>query len=128
MANRNPSPSTRFQSGKSGNPKGRTTGARDKLSAALLRGLSDDFEREGPAWIAKMREERPEIYARLLMYCVPAEVMVRLDGQVDVAVRDGTGLTVSALIGAAKRGAVIEGAVIEGEVVEDGGERQEGPA
>ncbi len=48
MANPNPSPATRFSADNPGRAKRK--GARDRLSAAFLTALADDFDAHGKGW------------------------------------------------------------------------------
>jgi len=60
--------------GESGNPKGRPLGSRDKLSKKFILALHDDFEEHGSAVIAQVRQERPEIYLKVIASLVPREL------------------------------------------------------
>jgi hypothetical protein len=60
--------------GESGNPKGRPLGSRNKLSEKFILALHDDFEEHGSAVIAQVRQERPEIYLKVIASLVPREL------------------------------------------------------
>lgn len=62
---------TRFQPGESGNPKGRPPGARNKLGEKFLEELTADFDTNGKAAIAKVRDERPDAYLRTIASVLP---------------------------------------------------------
>ena len=74
MANPNPSPATRFSAERPGRAKQR--GARDRMSAAFLATLADDFERHGAAVVAIVRERDPAIYLRIVASLQPKDVEV----------------------------------------------------
>ena len=60
--------------GESGNPKGRPLGSRNRLSEKFILALHDDFEEHGSAVIAQVRQERPEIYLKVIASLVPREL------------------------------------------------------
>ena len=60
--------------GESGNPKGRPLGSRNKLSEKFILALHDDFEEYGSAVIQQVRQERPEIYLKVIASLVPREL------------------------------------------------------
>jgi Family of unknown function (DUF5681) len=62
-----------FKPGQSGNPKGRPRGSRNKLAEAALRELCADFEGHGMAAIVRCREERPDIYLRIVASLLPKQ-------------------------------------------------------
>jgi Family of unknown function (DUF5681) len=55
-----------FNPGQSGNPAGKPRGSRNKLAEAALRELCADFEGNGMTAIVRCREERPDIYLRIV--------------------------------------------------------------
>jgi hypothetical protein len=63
--------------GESGNPKGRPLGSRNKLSEKFILALHDDFVEHGSAVIAQVRQERPEIYLKIIASIVPRELHFR---------------------------------------------------
>jgi cellulose synthase/poly-beta-1,6-N-acetylglucosamine synthase-like glycosyltransferase len=73
MANPNPSPKTRFGLDNKG---GRPKGARDRLSAAFLKAMSDDFDANGVAVVEKVRVEDPATYLRVVASLLPKEVEI----------------------------------------------------
>lgn len=72
MANPNPSPATRF--GPANPSRGRQKGARDRLSAAFLKALADDFDVNGSVAVVKVREEDPATYLRVIASLAPKEL------------------------------------------------------
>jgi len=72
MANPNPSPLTRFKPGNDGNRQGRKAGTRDRISFAFLKALQSDFEAQGAAAIARVRETEPGTYMRVVASLVPS--------------------------------------------------------
>ena len=57
-----------------GNAAGRPKGSRNKLSAEFIAAMCTDFEKHGPAVIAKVRDEKPEAYLRVIASLVPHQV------------------------------------------------------
>jgi hypothetical protein len=74
----------RFLSGGKAGP-GRPVGSRNRHTENFLREFADDFERHGAAVIAKVREEKPDVYLRIAADLLPREAT--LDVSVDVDVR-----------------------------------------
>ena len=62
--NPNPNPATRFSPDNPGRAKQK--GARDRLSAAFLGALSDDFETNGKTVIETVRAKDPSTYLRVV--------------------------------------------------------------
>jgi hypothetical protein len=65
-----------FQPGQSGNPKGRAQGSRNKLGEAFLDALLDDWQQHGAGVIAKVREEKPDQYLKVVASILPRELNV----------------------------------------------------
>jgi hypothetical protein len=73
----------RFQPGNPGRPKG----ARNKLGEDFLKALADDFETNGVAAIATVREERPHEYLKVVASLLPKHVEIK-DATLDELGRD----------------------------------------
>lgn len=80
MANPNPNPATRFSAGNPGRAKQK--GARDRMSAAFLTALADDFEAHGKEAVERVRQEDPSTYLRVFASLAPKELEIHrpLDG------------------------------------------------
>jgi hypothetical protein len=68
-----------FRPGQSGNPKGRPTGARNRLSTHFLEALETDFSQFGPEAIVLVREKRPEVYVRVVADLLPKEANINVE-------------------------------------------------
>lgn len=58
------------------NPKGRTKGSRNKLSEDFIGELYADFQEHGGEAIARCREEKPDIYVRVIAGLMPQKIEV----------------------------------------------------
>jgi hypothetical protein len=79
-----------FKPGQSGNPKGRTKGARNKLGEAFIEDLLEDWQLHGASAIAAVRGTKPDQYLRVIASILPRELNVRtneLDELTDEQVR-----------------------------------------
>ena len=74
MANKNPSPATRFQPGQ--DSRGKQKGARDRLSTKFLTALADDFEQNGVKALREVRTKDPATYMRVCASIVPKELEI----------------------------------------------------
>ena len=74
MSNSNPSPQSRFQPGVNNHGCTKQKGARDRLSAAFLSALADDFDAHGPAVIRDVRANDAGTYLRIVASLLPKEV------------------------------------------------------
>lgn len=68
----------KFQPGQSGNPAGRTKGARNKLGEEFIEALYADFTAHGPAVIERVRLEKPDAYLKVVASLLPREIDVRV--------------------------------------------------
>lgn len=67
-----------YRPGQSGNPTGRPKGSRNKLGEDFIAAMYDDFSQHGAAVIAKVREERPAEYLRVVASLLPK--VLQLEG------------------------------------------------
>jgi hypothetical protein len=68
-----------FEAGKSGNPKGRPKGSRNKLAEDFLKALSDDFTAHGAQVIAEVRMTKPSDYLKACVAILPKELNVKIN-------------------------------------------------
>ena len=85
-------PAHLFKPGQSGNPNGRPKGARSRLGEAFIAALHDDFESHGMETIARVREERPQDYMKVVASLLPKEFKIETvteltDEQLDSRIR-----------------------------------------
>ena len=62
-----------WKPGQSGNPAGKPKGSRNKLGEAFLSALHDDFNEHGADAIVKCRENKPEVYVKVIAGLLPSE-------------------------------------------------------
>jgi hypothetical protein len=68
-----------FLPGQSGNPAGRKTGSRVKLSEAFLAALCEDFAEHGRETIERVRCEKPDAYLKVIASLLPKQIDVAVD-------------------------------------------------
>ena len=102
-----------FQPGQSGNPSGGRPGSRHRqqLNGEFIAALPRDFRHGGPAAIAKVRENQPAAYCKLLTLLCPRDVKVEHSGGVKTMSDDQLEAAVDAIKAmlAAREAKVIEG-------------------
>jgi hypothetical protein len=69
-------PECQFKPGQSGNPRGRPKGSRNKLGEIFLAALLGDFEEHGVEAIARVRDEQPAQYLKIIASILSRELDV----------------------------------------------------
>lgn len=67
----------KFKPGQSGNPAGKPKGARNKLGEEFIEALFDDFKVHGPNVIARVRQEKPDAYLKVVASLLPREINLK---------------------------------------------------
>ena len=62
--------SSRFESGRSGNPRGRPRGSRNKLAEVFLHDLLNEWEEHGAKAVGRVREDDPAAFLRVVAVVV----------------------------------------------------------
>lgn len=70
------SKATQFKKGQSGNPGGKPIGARNRLNAAFLTALAEQFEQSGADAIKTVATEQPDVFVRVLAGLLPKELEI----------------------------------------------------
>lgn len=73
-----------FKPGQSGNPSGRPKGARSRLGEAFLEAMHADFEEHGTTVIAKVRDEKPDQYLKVIASILPKDLNVNINNMDDL--------------------------------------------
>ena len=68
-----------WKPGRSGNPKGRPTGARNRLGTQFLEALEADFNKHGAQAIEQVRQKKPEVYMRVVADLLPKEANINVE-------------------------------------------------
>lgn len=63
-----------WKPGQSGNPAGRPKGSRNKLGEEFIRALYEDFTAHGIDVIRTVREEKPDVYLKVVASLMPVEI------------------------------------------------------
>ena len=66
-----------FKPGQIPNPLGRPKGSRNKLGELFVQALQSDFQEHGVDVIAKVREEDPSTYLKVIAQIVPKELILK---------------------------------------------------
>jgi len=68
-----------FKPGQSGNPAGRPKGSRNKLAEAFITDMQADWEQNGVSVIAAVREEKPDVYLKVVASILPRDLNVNIN-------------------------------------------------
>lgn len=95
-----------YKPGQTGNPGGKPKGARNRLTAAFLNALADDFDQHGVKAIQDARENDPVKYMQVCATLMPKQVEQTqpLDDLTDAELLAGIALLRSRLAGGAGAG------------------------
>lgn len=74
-----PAKDTKFGPGNNANPKGRPKGSRNKLGEAFLKDLLADWETNGIAAIAEVRETKPDAYLKVVASILPKQAEITVN-------------------------------------------------
>jgi hypothetical protein len=69
-----------WKPGESGNPAGRPKGSRNKLSEEFVAEVYADWCEHGAAALQTVRENRPEVYVKVVASLLPREVHAEITG------------------------------------------------
>lgn len=67
----------RFLQGNTGNPNGRPKGSRNKLGEAFLTDLYADWQDHGVEVIARVRDEKPDAYLKVVASILPKQLEIK---------------------------------------------------
>lgn len=70
---------TKFKPGEVNNPAGRPKGSRNKLGEAFIEAMHEDFEAHGPVVIARVRDEKPDQYLKVIASILPKDINLNVN-------------------------------------------------
>ncbi|MBO9580319.1 MAG: hypothetical protein J7498_05460 [Sphingobium sp.] len=85
---------TRIKPGEVRNPHGRPKGSRHKLGEDFLKALQADFAQHGKRVIEDVREEKPDVYLKVIASVLPKEIEV--SGEVALTTKEQRDAALSA--------------------------------
>lgn len=77
-----------FEPGNSANPAGRPKGARNKLGEQFLSDMYADWQINGTAVIASVRQEKPDVYLKVVASILPKELNIKVSELDDLSDAD----------------------------------------
>lgn len=73
-----------FKPGQSGNPQGRPKGSRNKLGEQFISDLYEDWQQHGVVTLARVREEKPDQYLKVVASILPKDLNVNINSTDDL--------------------------------------------
>ncbi len=73
-----------YQKGQTGNPNGRPTGARQKLTDAFIRDLSAHYAQHGAEIITSVAEQDPVAYMNIVARFIPKETELTINSSINL--------------------------------------------
>jgi len=100
-----------FQPGHSGNPTGRPKGSKHKLTEALLSLIADDFVEHGAEAIAKVRQDDPATYLKIVGSLVPRGLILKREESLHFDYADLTEQEMFEIIDRRRKQKYVEGVI-----------------
>jgi hypothetical protein len=73
-----------YRPGQSGNPAGRPKGARNKLGEQFINDLYADWQKHGVDTLARVRDEKPDQYLKVVASILPKDLNVNINSMDDL--------------------------------------------